>query len=132
MTHTILAPTSLDGERSRSSCTDGLLLQISEAYRRFGISPEVKDIIVVKVLFPTDDTPKPPTVDDVRTHLSKQVEGTAVPFTDEEIAKTTDWAKIKKYYKLNGVPTLDAIKDTQAKLKESEMLVIGAMALRGV
>lgn len=60
------------------------------------------------------------------------MEGTAVPFTDEELAKTTDWAKIKKYYKLNGAPALDAIKDTQAKLKEAEMLVIGAMALRGV
>lgn len=55
-----------------------------------------------------------------------------MPFTDEEITKTTDWSKVKKYYKLNGAPSLNNIKDEQAKLKESEMLVLGAMALRGV
>lgn len=54
-----------------------------------------------------------------------------MPFTDEEIATSTDWAKIKKYYKLN-VPSLTAIKDEQVKLRESEMLILGAMALRGV
>lgn len=55
-----------------------------------------------------------------------------MPFKDEEIAKSTDWSKIKKYYKLNGAPSLNNIKDEQSKLKESEMLVIGAMALRGI
>lgn len=65
-------------------------------------------------------------------HLSQHVEGTAVPLTDEEIAKTTEWAKIKKYYKLNGASALNTIKEDQARLKESEMLVLGAMALRGV
>lgn len=59
------------------------------------------------------------------------MEGTAVPITDEELAKVTDWTKVRKYYKLN-VPHLTTIKDEQAKLKEAEMLILGAMALRGV
>lgn len=73
-----------------------------------------------------------PTADDVKAHLSQHVQGTAVPFTDEEIARTTDWSKIKKYYKLNGAPALSSIKDEHARLRESEMLVLSAMALRGV
>ncbi|KAH8753118.1 protein CGI121 [Diaporthe sp. PMI_573] len=105
---------------------------ISEAYRRYGIDPEVKDIIVVKVLFPTDDRPQPPTADDIWRHLSESVEGTAVPFTDEEIAKSTDWSKVSKYYKLNGTPALKNIKDEKERLRETEMLVLSSMALRGV
>lgn len=104
--------------------------QISEAYRRYGISPEVKDIIIVKVL--TDDRPQPPTADDVWKHLSESVEGSPVPFSDEEIAKSTDWPKVSKYYKLNGVPSLKNIKDEKQRLKETEMLVLSSMALRGV
>ena len=106
--------------------------QISEAYRRYGISPEVKDIIIVKVLFPTDDRPQPPTADDVWKHLSGSVEGTPVPFSDEEIARSTDWSKVSKYYKLNGAPSLKTIKDEEERLREMEMLVLSSMALRGV
>lgn len=106
--------------------------QISEAYRRYGIDAQVNNILVVKILYPTAERPEPPTANDVWNHLSQHVKGTAVPFTDEEIARVTDWAKVKKYYKLNGAPALSSIKDDQAKLQESEMLVLGAMALRGV
>lgn len=105
---------------------------ISEAYRRYGISPEVKDIIIVKILFPNDDRPQPPTADDVWKHLSDNVQGTAVPFSDDEIAKTTDWAKVSKYYKLNGAPALKGIKDEGEKRRETEMLILSSMALRGV
>lgn len=107
-------------------------VQISEAYRRYGISPEVKDIIIVKVLFPTGDRPQPPTADDVWKHLSESVEGTPVPFSDEEIANSTDWSKVSKYYKLNGAPSLKNIKDEKSPLRETEMLVLSSMALRGV
>lgn len=88
-------------------------------------------MLVVKILFPTDAQPQPPTADAVWQHLSANVQGTAVPFTDDEIAAATDWAKIRKYYKLNG-PALSAIKDEQARRDEAEMLILGAMALRGV
>lgn len=55
-----------------------------------------------------------------------------MPFTDEEIARSTDWSKINKYYKLNGAPSLSAIKDEVKRRKEAETLIVGAMALRGV
>lgn len=55
-----------------------------------------------------------------------------MPFSDEEIAKSTDWAKVSKYYKLNGAPSLKNIKDEALRLRESEMLVLSSMALRGV
>lgn len=92
----------------------------------------MKNIIVVKVLFPTPERPEAPTANDVWKHLSRHVQGTAVPFTDETITQVTDWTKVKKYYKLNGAPALTTIKHEQTKLRESEMLVLGAMALRGV
>lgn len=91
----------------------------------------MRDILVVKVLFPTDERPNPPTADDVWKHLSENVQGRAVPFSDDEISPTTDWAKVKKYYKLHGAPALN-IKDEQGKRKETEMLILSAMALRGV
>lgn len=65
-------------------------------------------------------------------HLSENVEGTAVPFADDEIAKTTDWSKVSKYYKLNGASVLKGIKDEGERLKETEMLILSSMALRGV
>lgn len=86
----------------------------------------------MKVLFPTEDRPQPPTADDVWKHLSGSVEGTAVPFSDEEIAKSTDWSKVSKYYKLNGAPSLKNIKDEKQRQRETEMLVLSSMALRGV
>lgn len=55
-----------------------------------------------------------------------------MPFSDEEIAKSTDWSKVSKYYKLNGAPTLKNIKDDSQRLRETEMLVLSSMALRGV
>lgn len=56
-----------------------------------------------------------------------------MPFSDDEIAQTTDWPKVQKYYKLNGAPALgNNAKDEQARRDESEMLILGAMALRGV
>ena len=55
-----------------------------------------------------------------------------VPLTDEEIAGSTDWVKVRKYYKLNGAPTLSAITDEPEREKEMAILVLGAMALRGL
>lgn len=106
---------------------------ITEAYRRFGISPTTKDVIIVKVLFPTEDASTPAhSPADIWTHLCANVQGTAVPFTDESIGPMTDWAKVRKYYKLNAAPALVALKNEDAKRKESEVLILGAMALRGV
>ncbi|KAL8399573.1 hypothetical protein RB594_000098 [Gaeumannomyces avenae] len=102
---------------------------IAEAYRRFGISPASRDVVAVKVLTAGGTA----TADDVWAHLCASVEGTAVPFTDENVALCTDWAKVRKYYKLNGAAALAGIKDDEgARRRDEEMLILGAMALRGV
>lgn len=106
--------------------------QIADAYRRFGISPNTKDLIVVKVTFPTESQPQATSGDQVWKHLEESVEGTAVPVTDENLASAADLPKIRKYYKLNGLSWLDGIKDDAVRQKEMETLVVGAMALRGL
>jgi EKC/KEOPS complex subunit CGI121/TPRKB len=104
---------------------------IADAYRRYGISPSTKDLVVVKVTFPVEGT-EPLTQDQIWEHLKTNVEGEAVSITDEQISTATDVPKVRKYYKLNGLKWLDDIQDEKVKQKEMESLVIGAMALRGV
>ncbi|KAL6354162.1 hypothetical protein LRP88_12496 [Fusarium phalaenopsidis] len=105
---------------------------IADAYRRYGISPSTKDLIVIKVTFPADNGAESLTHDQVWEHLKANVEGEASPVTDEQIATTSDVAKVRKYYKLNGLKWLDEIKDDNIRQREMESLVISAMALRGV
>ncbi|KAK8065022.1 hypothetical protein PG997_011769 [Apiospora hydei] len=69
--------------------------------------------------------------DDVEKHLQTHVQGESVPCSDEELARVTDWPKLRKYHKLSGLPWIDAIKDEQAKKNELEMLIVSAMAMRG-
>ncbi|KAF4971230.1 hypothetical protein FZEAL_9898 [Fusarium zealandicum] len=105
---------------------------IADAYRRYGISPSTKDLVVVKVTFPAADEAQPRTHDQIWEHLKTNVEGEALSITDEQIATATDLPKVRKYYKLNGLKWLDDIKDDKVRKREMESLVIGAMALRGV
>jgi EKC/KEOPS complex subunit CGI121/TPRKB len=107
--------------------------QISEAYRRYGITPASKDIIVVKVLVDDESSDSERlTAESVEAHLQEHVQGTNTPCTDDFLARKTDWTKIRKYYKLNGVKWLDEIQDESARRHEMEFLVLGGMALRGL
>ncbi|KAK4187930.1 hypothetical protein QBC35DRAFT_217934 [Podospora australis] len=109
---------------------------IADGYRRWGITPvKTKDLIVIKIL----TSPEPLSEEDeekerqqVWAHLTEVIEGTPVPLTDEELATTTDWPKVRKYYKLNGVPVLDSLKDEAEKKKKMETLAVMGMALRGL
>ncbi|KAI1812576.1 hypothetical protein GGS20DRAFT_578230 [Poronia punctata] len=103
---------------------------ISEAYRRYGITGSSKHILVVKVLSPENDDDV--TKGDVERHLRDHVKGTPVPFTDEMLAELVDWGRVRKYYKLNGVGWLDGIKDVAVKDAELHALMLGGMALRGI
>ncbi|KAI1076208.1 CGI121 protein [Whalleya microplaca] len=106
---------------------------ISEAYRRFGITPTTKDLVIVKVLIsPSSGEPSKLSPQDVSSHLLSHVQGKLSPFTDATLSELTDWAKVRKYYKLNGAPGLDGIKDPAQKDREIELLILGAMALRGL
>lgn len=107
-------------------------LNIAEAYRRYGIAPDTRNVVVIKIL----DASSSQTPAGVWEHVEKNVEGTPAPLTDEAVAACTDFAKVKKYYKLNGVASLSSGpgKDqaTPAQLREAEVLALGAMALRGL
>ncbi|KAI1489490.1 CGI-121-domain-containing protein [Biscogniauxia mediterranea] len=118
---------------------------ISEAYRRYGITASSRHIIVVKILLlPPVVSPTAPslslssssllTPEAVQSHLRTHVRGQPCPFADDVLASFTDWPKVRKYYKLNGVAHLDALKDKDEGLRrrESEMLVLGSMALKGL
>jgi EKC/KEOPS complex subunit CGI121/TPRKB len=105
---------------------------IAEAYRRYGISPETKDIAVVKVLIDREGDAVSRTFKDVEAHLQSNVEGDPVPVDDAMIVQTTDWSKLRKYHKLNNIGWLDAVKDEKKKNRELEMMVVSAMALRGL
>ncbi|KAH7001090.1 protein CGI121 [Ilyonectria destructans] len=105
---------------------------ITESYRRFGISPSTKDLIAIKITFPAEDGTPPLNSEQIWEHLKANVEGEALDLTDDNISAVTDLAKVRKYYKLNGLKWLDDIKDEKLKQKETEMLVMGGMALRGV
>ncbi|KAJ6781425.1 hypothetical protein PWT90_09979 [Aphanocladium album] len=106
---------------------------IAEAYRRFGISPTTKDLLVAKITFPTETQAQPTPSDLIAKHLQENVQGSSMPVTDENIAASTDLAKVRKYYKLNGINWLDALdENAPAKTQQIESLVLGSMALRGV
>ncbi|KAG5992804.1 hypothetical protein E4U54_003544 [Claviceps lovelessii] len=108
---------------------------ISDSYRRFGISPSTKDLLVVKVTTWSDssDSSSPSlSRDSIQTHLTTHVRGDATDATDANIALVTDLAKIRKYYKLNGVAWLDVIKDEKIRCSALDTLVVSSIALRGL
>lgn len=92
------------------------------------------------------------TLDWVTRHLTENVEGDSVPFSDESLARMADAAAIRKAYKLgagvqstgkqkrpnvvvNGVshdPKIDVDdKDKDVERKELEVTILGMMALKG-
>jgi EKC/KEOPS complex subunit CGI121/TPRKB len=101
--------------------------QIAEAYRRYGVSKATKNLVVVKV---TENGN--PSTEQIAQHLAQNVEGTQAQLGDDRLSSLTDMSKVSKYYKLNGLNWLDQIQGHAARQKELEMLVIGAMALRGL
>ncbi|RFU78319.1 hypothetical protein TARUN_3913 [Trichoderma arundinaceum] len=105
---------------------------IADAYRRFGVSPSTSDLFVVKITFPNESNPVPASSESISQHLRDNVQGDAVPATDEIIEGITDVRTVRKNYKLNGLAWLDGVKDEVVKRKEIERLVLGGMALRGV
>jgi EKC/KEOPS complex subunit CGI121/TPRKB len=64
--------------------------------------------------------------------LTTHVKGDAVEATVANIAAVTDTSKIRKYYKLNGLGWLDAIKDDKTKCSALDTLIVSSIALRGL
>ncbi|KAF7943895.1 uncharacterized protein EAE97_005965 [Botrytis byssoidea] len=107
---------------------------IAESFRRFGITPTTTSLLVVKVA-PASSASQ------ISEHLSSVIEGEPVPFDDESLASMVDIARVKKLYKLNALGggakkggANGVSGKTENKVdgtKELEIMVLGAMALRG-
>jgi EKC/KEOPS complex subunit CGI121/TPRKB len=88
------------------------------------------------------------TASKIQSHLTSSIEGEQVPFEDSILQQLTDVPRVKKVYKLNSNAgggkkngllngtALDGLSinrnGEENKRKELELLVLGAMALRGV
>jgi len=111
---------------------------IAESFRRFGITPTTTtQLIIIKI-----STPPTPhlSASTIQEHLASVIEGTQVPFTDEVLADMTDWARVRKIYKVGGGSAngKQAVKNgdggaaaVAAQRRELGLQVLGAMALRG-
>ncbi|KAH9853321.1 CGI-121-domain-containing protein [Lenzites betulinus] len=96
---------------------------ITEAIRRYGVSDASTALIVVRI--------SSPDLEDVETQMNAVVEGTLVPLDD--LAQITDWASVKKYYKLNGEPTVkEAAKDPIRERKIVNEIVTSSVAMKSV
>ena len=73
-----------------------MVLKITEAIRRYGISKGKADVVVVKIgsskLSPTEEKEK----------MKKVIDGSLVPFT--ELKDVTDWSSIKKVCVIDFIP----------------------------
>jgi EKC/KEOPS complex subunit CGI121/TPRKB len=109
--------------------------------------------LIIKVSLPpssTSETTTAPSVSpsNIQTHITANVEGDPLPFTDSSIASLTDFARVKKIYKLNssggsstkkGKPAVNGSGHHEVngaggkvdELRELEVAILGAMALRG-
>ncbi|TEY34312.1 hypothetical protein BOTCAL_0638g00030 [Botryotinia calthae] len=107
---------------------------IAESFRRFGITPSTTSLLVVKVA-PASSASQ------ISEHLSSVIEGEPDPFDDESLASMVDIARVKKLYKLNALGgggkksgangVSGKAEDKVDERKELEIMVLGAMALRG-
>lgn len=122
---------------------------IAQAFRTFGITPTTTNLLVIKILSPSASTHLTP--ESIQEHLSTSIEGTQVPFSDDFLAAMTDWERVRKAYKLDGIGALGGsgngkgvkrvdgmglngvgrVKGEEEERKEMEVLVLGSMALRG-
>ncbi|KAL2350780.1 kinase binding protein CGI-121-domain-containing protein [Cryomyces antarcticus] len=104
---------------------------IAESFRRFGITDTTTSVLAIKVA--TNDSI---TASAVQEHLSRNVEGDSIPFSDE----------VKKIYKLDSPPAgggkkgkaetkysgaLNGMVDEADERREMEVYLLGIMALKG-
>jgi len=96
---------------------------ITESFRRFGITDITTSLLCIKVATPE----KWVSSDEVQRHLGEVVRGTPVEFTDDSLAKQTDWAKVSRYYKIK------LGKDRPpGPLEDVEVEVLGKLIMRAI
>jgi EKC/KEOPS complex subunit CGI121/TPRKB len=109
--------------------------KIGEAFRRFGVADNTKDLLVLKVA-----TTPAVTLESVSQHLEQNIQGNEVAFQDSTFRKISDIPRIRKIYKLGSTapagrttPSMDGGSGSDAiyEVKDIETQVLGLMALRG-
>jgi len=108
-------------------CPAADVSKIAESFRRFGIQDSSAHVVAIRVL-PSSSFPNfSSEVEAVAGHLTENVKGEVVPFTDEALASVRDDARIRKIYRIEAPR-----KGESAVLgREAEAFVIGSMALKG-
>ncbi|KAK3055594.1 hypothetical protein LTR09_003514 [Extremus antarcticus] len=91
---------------------------ISESFRRFGITNESINVLAIKV---GGDAAQ------IESHLTANVKGQPAVFSDEVLAEVCDLSRIKKIYRVD----VGTKSDGEAARKEAEAFVLGSMALKG-
>jgi len=112
---------------------------IGDAFRRFGISNESKDLVVIKVGdSAAGDENQSLSKGSVESHLNEAVEGTGIDFSDSWFEDVCNLDKVRKNYKIakpqpvKGAKTVDGNRnETRDERSEVEVQVLGLMALRG-
>ncbi|KAI0666172.1 CGI-121-domain-containing protein [Trametes maxima] len=96
---------------------------ITEAIRRYGVADATTSLIVVRIASPD--------LDKVEERIGAVVDGTLSPLG--QLAEITDWASIKKYYKLNGEPAVkEAAKDSAREKTIIDEIVTSSVAMKSV
>ena len=99
---------------------------VAEAYRKFGIADDTRNLIVVKI--------SNSGTEDFQKVVQEGVKGRVLDFNDENLAGMSDVATIRKTYKLQQTATKKAAQITPNGLvvrNELVISVLGLMALRG-
>jgi len=112
---------------------------IGDAFRRFGISDESKDIIVVKVGdSAAGDQSQTLSKGSVESHLNEAVEGIGADFSDTWLEGVCNLDKVRKNYRIakpqpvKGAKIVNGDSDEAMNGRsEVEVQVLGLMALRG-
>lgn len=90
-----------------------LVRQISDAIKRFGLSATTTSLILIKVLPSSSNPPIPSIPDQARSLVHGQ------PLSFDSIPRVlTDWAAVRKVYKLNADPALVELRKVQGKEAE--------------
>lgn len=81
-------------------------VKIADSFRRFGVTDSTTDLLAIKIGLSPDrgdqSAAQTVTLESVTQHLSVNVEGPAMPLTDESLARMADVAAISKLCKLGA------------------------------
>ncbi|KAF8655192.1 hypothetical protein AX16_003224 [Volvariella volvacea WC 439] len=97
---------------------------ITEALRRYGISPTSTSLLLIRIDGPAESPSA------IQTHMTKLVDGDLVPF--EELSTLTDWATIKKYHKLNEEQAIKSAGGVDRERAVVDNIVVTSVAMKSV